>query len=125
MIMPTHAIGYIATATSVVGFTTQIAHTVRSKTLDGLSLWRTALDVLGLTLWICYATRLEDIPLLIATSFEFLASIGVCAVVIRQRCRSRMRIKDLTPPNSSPTSSQEESSGSCVIDVRPRANTFG
>lgn len=121
----TIAIGYLASAASLLGFSAQLVHTMRSQTIAGLSISRTTLDVVGLALWICYATRLEDIPLLIATSFELLASMGIFVVVLRHRC-GPPRIKDITPPNSSPTSSptRSEEDIPCVIEVRPRSHTL-
>ena len=100
--METTIIGYVATSASVIGLLSQFVHTYRSKTTAGVSMTRTALDSLGLILWIAYATRLEDLPLLIATSVELATSCAVLVIIYKHR--TTPRIKDFTPPNSTESS---------------------
>ena len=78
-------IGYTAASVSVVAFGAQFVHTVRCGTVEGLSVSRAVLDAISLSLWVLYATRTEDHPLLIATSFELLLSICVCVVVMKHQ----------------------------------------
>jgi uncharacterized protein with PQ loop repeat len=103
-------IGFIAASTSVVAFSTQILHTVRSHTTAGLSISRSVLDVVSLVTWIVYATRSEDIPLLIARSCELITSAGVLYIIMRNHKKGRIAIKDFTPPNTE---------DSVCIDVKP------
>jgi len=74
--MENSIIGYAAATTSVFAFGIQFVHTLRSGTTLGLSFSRTVLDSLSLLLWVVYATRIEDLPLLIATAFEFITSLS-------------------------------------------------
>lgn len=108
-------IGYAAATTSVVAFGIQFVHTIRSGTTAGLSLPRSVLDSVSLLLWVVYATRIEDHPLLIATSFEFLTSLCVCVIIVRNRYRGWFFVK-LNTPDVSPSSSQAES---VAIDISP------
>ena len=71
-------IGYVATTSSVAAFGSQFYYTIRTKTTAGLSLYRSVFDTLSLGLWVLYATRVEDIPLLIATTTELFLSLLVC-----------------------------------------------
>lgn len=114
----TAIIGYVASSASVIAFSSQLHHTIKTKTTLGLSLRRTALDVVSLALWIYYAARVEDIPLLIATAVELLASICVCVVIWRNRQWSLVVVKDFTPPPSPPAELK-----SIVIDRQERRNS--
>jgi uncharacterized protein with PQ loop repeat len=100
--METTVIGYVATSASIIGLLSQFVHTYRSKTTAGVSMTRMALDSLGLILWIAYAARLEDLPLLIATSVELATSCAVLVIIYKHR--TVPRIKDITPPNSTDSS---------------------
>ena len=113
--MENTAIGFIAASASVLAFGSQFLYTIRNKTTAGLSLNRSFLDVISLVFWIAYAARLEDIPLLIATSFELTTGIGVLVLIIRNRSEN-IQIKDFTPPQSTATNSED----SVTIDVRSR-----
>ncbi len=97
--METSIIGYVATSTSVIGFGSQAFHTMKSKSTAGLSLYRTIFDFVSLGLWVYYAARVEDNPLLIATTFEFLLS-GVIMVFIFKLRHKEVAVKDYTPPPS-------------------------
>jgi uncharacterized protein with PQ loop repeat len=97
-----HVIGYVASSASVIAFSSQLHHTVKTQTTAGLSLKRTVFDIVSLALWIYYATRVEDIPLLIATAVEFFASLCLCVVIVKERHWKGNRIKDFTPPPSPP-----------------------
>ena len=76
-------IGYSAASVSMVAFGAQFIHTLRCGSIEGISLGRTCLDTVSLGLWVAYATRVEDIPLLIATGCELILSLCVCAVILR------------------------------------------
>lgn len=108
-------IGYTASGTTVVAYGLQFFHIIRCGTVEGISLPRTLLDTASLALWVLYATRIEDIPLLIATSCELLVSLCVASVVLRHQCRPSMprslSIKDWTP---------EYTKEVCVVYVQPR-----
>ena len=97
--METNLIGYIATSTSVIGFGSQAFHTIKSKTTAGMSLYRTIFDFISLGLWVYYAARVEDNPLLIATTFEFFLS-GVIMVFILHSRKKEVSVKDYSPPPS-------------------------
>ena len=81
--MATDIIGYSAASISVIAFGTQFLHTIRCGSVEGLSLGRTIFDTVSLVLWVAYATRVEDIPLLIATGCELILSLCVCAIILR------------------------------------------
>lgn len=83
--METITIGYFATSASVIAFGSQFIYTIRTKNIVGLSMHRTIMDVVSLILWTAYAARLEDIPLLIATSCELFTSIGILILVLIHR----------------------------------------
>jgi hypothetical protein len=115
--MDNNIIGYVAATTSVLAFGTQFVHTIRSGTTAGLSFPRTILDSVSLLLWVVYATRIEDLPLLIATSFEFVTSLCVCVLIIRNRYNVWLFVKLNTPdttPSPTPAISPSES---IAIDV--------
>ena len=97
-------VGYIASGTSVAAFGSQFLHILRYKTTEGVSLTRTVFDAISLALWVFYATRNEDVPLLIATSLELVTSCALCFIVIRHRkaVSVSMRLKKLTPPSTPP-----------------------
>ena len=113
--MELNTIGYIATSTSVLGVSSQAYHLYRSKTTAGISLYRTLFDVLSLGLWVYYAARVEDNPLLIATAFEFLFSAVIMMFYLKHRPK-QYAIKDYTPPPSPPHS--DTSTGSTLIEVK-------
>ena len=81
--MADQIIGYVAASTTIVAFGTQFIHTVRSNTIEGVSLSRSILDTVSLALWVLYATRIDDNPLLIATGCELFLSLCVCALVLK------------------------------------------
>ena len=114
----TTLIGYVASSASVIAFGSQLHHTIKIQTTMGLSLRRTVFDVLSLALWILYATRVEDIPLLIATAIEFFASLCICIVIIKQKNGILVRVKEFTPPPSPPAELK-----SIIIDRPERRNS--
>jgi uncharacterized protein with PQ loop repeat len=83
-------IGYTASSTTVLAYGIQFVHTIQCGTVEGLSLSRTLLDTASLSLWVLYATRTEDIPLLIATSCELFMSLCVTGLITRHKfCRPK------------------------------------
>ncbi len=119
----TAIIGYVASSASVIAFGSQLHHTIKTQTTAGLSLRRTVFDVLSLALWIYYAARVEDIPLLIATTFELLASICVCFVICKNRIWIQVSVKDFTPPPTPPRTPPAELK-SIIIDRFERRNSI-
>ena len=125
--MEVSIVGFIAASTSIVAFSSQFIHTVQSKTTAGISINRSALDVISLVLWIVYATRLEDIPLLIATSCELATSIGVLFLIAHTRRNNFSRVKAFTPPQTETShatvqcqlSRSLEIEDSITIDIKP------
>ena len=95
-------VGYIASGTSVAAFGSQFLHILRYKTTEGVSLTRTVFDAISLALWVFYATRNEDVPLLIATSLELVTSCALCFIVIRHRKGVALQIKKITPTSTPP-----------------------
>ena len=116
--METGIIGYVAASTSVIAFGTQFIHTVRCGSVEGVSIPRTMLDAVSLTLWVVYATRVEDIPLLIATSCELVTCLCLCGIVL-----NHYRLKRL-PAQVSPEASDENprtvSSEHTIIDIKAK-----
>jgi uncharacterized protein with PQ loop repeat len=110
--METNLIGYIATSTSVIGFGSQVFHTCKTRTTAGMSLYRTVFDTLSLGLWVYYAARVNDNPLLIATAFECLLSTIILVFLVKHR-RQSVAIKDYTPPPSPPSDP-----GSMILEVK-------
>lgn len=96
-------VGYIASGTSIAAFGSQFFHILHHKTTDGVSLTRTFFDAISLALWVFYATRNEDIPLLIATSLELFTSCALCFVVIRHRRGLNIMVKKITPSSTPPS----------------------
>ena len=83
--MATEIIGYSAASVSVIAFGAQFLHTLRCGSVEGLSLGRTIFDTVSLVLWVAYATRVEDIPLLIATSCELVMCMCVAALIVKEK----------------------------------------
>ena len=83
--MATEIIGYSAASISVIAFGAQFIHTLRCGSVEGLSLGRTIFDTVSLVLWVAYATRVEDIPLLIATSCELVMCMCVAALIVKEK----------------------------------------
>ena len=81
--MSVSIIGYSAASISVIAFGAQFVHTLRCESVEGISVGRTLFDAMSLVLWVAYATRVEDIPLLIATGCELMLSLCVCAIILR------------------------------------------
>jgi uncharacterized protein with PQ loop repeat len=100
--METTVIGYFAASTSLIAFGSQFVHTIKTNTTAGLSLNRSIFDTISLGLWVIYAARLEDIPLLIATTFELVTSICVLVLIVKHRNYVFISVKDVTPPPSPP-----------------------
>jgi uncharacterized protein with PQ loop repeat len=111
-------IGYVASSASVIAFGSQLQHTIKTQTTAGLSLRRTVFDALSLALWIYYAARVEDIPLLIATTVEFFASVCICIVILKNHLWLQVSVKDFTPPPSPPSELR-----SIIIDRPERRNS--
>ena len=80
--MDLQIIGYTASTTTIIAFGLQFFHTVRCGTIKGISLYRTAADSLSLFIWVLYATRTEDYPLLIASSCELFLSLCVGLLIL-------------------------------------------
>jgi uncharacterized protein with PQ loop repeat len=83
-------IGYVAASTTIVALGTQFVHTVRSNTIEGVSLSRCVLDTVSLALWVLYATRIDDNPLLIATGCELFLSLCVCVLVLKYHMSTKI-----------------------------------
>ena len=83
--MSTDIIGYSAASVSVIAFGAQFIHTIRCGSVEGLSLGRTIFDTVSLVLWVAYATRVEDIPLLIATSCELVMCMCIAALIVKEK----------------------------------------
>ena len=83
--MATEIIGYSAASISVIAFGAQFFHTLRCGSVEGLSLGRTIFDTVSLVLWVAYATRVEDIPLLIATSCELVMCMCIAALIVKEK----------------------------------------
>lgn len=81
--MDSRILGYTASTTSLLAFGFQFVHTLRCGTLEGISLPRTVFDTASLSLWVVYATRTEDVPLLIACSCELILSFCICLLILR------------------------------------------
>jgi uncharacterized protein with PQ loop repeat len=81
--MDLQIIGYTASTTTILAFALQFFHTVRCGTVEGISLPRTAADSISLGIWVLYATRTEDYPLLIASSCELFLSLCVGLIVMK------------------------------------------
>ena len=112
--MENNIIGFLATSASVIAFGSQFVYTLKTKTTAGISIYRTVMDVASLALWIAYAARLEDLPLLIATSCELTTSVALLLVILYRRKHQFTLVKDFTPPQTPPNS--EDFS---IIEVRP------
>ena len=122
--METSIVGFAATSTSVLAFGSQFLHTLQSKTTNGLSLYRTIFDVVSLGLWVYYAARVEDNPLLIATSLELFTCTCVCILIIKERrsnvvfpIKEKEKEKEYSPP---PTPDSDPNSLSEVIVIPSR-----
>lgn len=81
--MDLQIIGYTASTTTIIAFGLQFFHTVRCGTIKGISLYRTAADSLSLFIWVLYATRTEDYPLLIASSCELFMSVCLSLLILK------------------------------------------
>jgi len=113
---PVLILGYGATSASIIAYASQFIHTIKTKSISGLSLNRTVLDTLSLALWVGYAARLEDIPLLTATSCELFMSLCVCILILKANRNKTIivgidynKTKDKTSPDSSRTPSDSDS----------------
>ena len=123
--MDTLTIGYFATSASVIAFGSQFIYTIRSKKIAGISLHRTIMDVVSLLLWTAYAARLEDIPLLIATSCELFTSVGILVLVfvIKHRAKRSLVLPtysaDTTPERTPPEQRRIE-----IVTISERRNSI-
>ena len=116
-------IGYTASSTTVVAYGVQFFHIIRCGTVEGISLPRTLLDTVSLALWVLYATRTEDLPLLIATSCELLVSLCVASIVIKHQCRpslqQKQKMEQVIIQDWAPKGPLEGSVEVCVVYVQP------
>ena len=81
--MDLQIIGYTASSATILAFGFQFIHTVRCGSIEGISLPRTFADSISLAIWVLYATRTEDYPLLIASSCELFLSLCVGLIVMK------------------------------------------
>ena len=95
-------IGYVAASVTIGAFSVQFFHTLKSGTIAGLSLNRTILDAISLLLWVVYAIRIDDNPLLIATSCEAFTCMCVCLVILRHYVYKDGKVSVTSSPNHSP-----------------------
>jgi uncharacterized protein with PQ loop repeat len=122
--METTIVGFAATSSSVLAFGSQFYHTLQSRTTTGLSVYRTIFDVISLALWVYYAARVEDNPLLIATALELFTSACVCIILFKKRKNSVLPLFEkgygYSPPPSplSDPKSQTEDISVIVIPSR-------
>ena len=115
--METGLIGYVATSASVIGFTAQFIHTVKTRKIEGVSLHRTCLDFLSLALGVLYATRVEDTPLLIATSVELCLSFSIFVSFVYFQ-KGQIVFRRIVPsPSPTLTASSDESSPVSTTEV--------
>ena len=98
--MATDIIGYSAASISVIAFGTQFLHTIRCGSVEGLSLGRTIFDTVSLVLWVAYATRVEDIPLLIATSCELVMCVCIAALIVKEKMKITLIIDNNKDTNN-------------------------
>lgn len=110
-------IGYVAASVSILAFGSQFIHTLKTKTTAGLSLQRSALDIVSLVIWLGYAARVDDIPLLAATATELCTSVAVFAIIVRARAHVFSTVKDYTPPATPPM--DPTAPEHAVIEIRP------
>jgi uncharacterized protein with PQ loop repeat len=96
-------IGYVAASVTIGAFTVQFYHTLQSGTIAGLSLNRTILDAISLLLWVVYAIRIDDNPLLIATSCEAFTCLCVCLVILKHYVYRDGKVSVTSSLNQSPT----------------------
>jgi uncharacterized protein with PQ loop repeat len=97
--MDLQIIGYTASSATILAFGFQFIHTVRCGSIEGISLPRTFADSISLAIWVLYATRTEDYPLLIASSCELFLSLCVGLIVmIHILFPNKMVIGDLDKP---------------------------
>jgi hypothetical protein len=75
-------------------------------------MYRTVFDTLSLAFWVYYAARVNDNPLLIATSFECFLSVIILGFLVKNK-KSSISVKDYTPPPSPPSDP-----GSMCIEVQ-------
>jgi len=93
----TDIIGYSAASISVIAYGTQFFHTIRCGSVEGMSLGRTIFDTVSLVLWVAYATRVEDIPLLIATGCELVMCVCVTVIVIKEKMKITVITESANP----------------------------
>jgi uncharacterized protein with PQ loop repeat len=117
--MESRIVGFVATSTSIVAFGSQFIHTLQSKNTEGVSLYRTVFDSVSLCLWVYYAARGEDNPLLIATSFELICSICLLSLIVKNRNAGFFAVKEYTPPPSPPSEPKFLS-----IEIKERRNSL-
>lgn len=103
-------IGYVAASVTIGAFTVQFYHTLQSGTIAGLSLNRTILDAISLLLWVVYAIRIDDNPLLIATSCEAFTCLCVCLVILKHYVYRDGKGSVTSSLNHSPNHSPNQSS---------------
>lgn len=115
---PDAIIGYVAASISILAFGSQFIHTLKSKTTAGLSLQRSALDIVSLVIWLGYAARVDDIPLLAATATELFTSVAVFSIILKSRTFVFSAVKDFTPPATPPT--DPTAPEHTIIEIRPR-----
>jgi uncharacterized protein with PQ loop repeat len=117
---PILILGYGATSASIIAYASQFVHTIKTKSISGLSLNRTVLDTVSLVLWVGYAARLEDIPLLTATSCELFMSLCVCILILKANRNKTVIVGiDFNKIKISPDSSRSPSeSDSFTISVK-------
>ena len=101
--METEIVGFIATSTSIAAFSSQFLHTIQTKTTEGISIYRTVFDAMSLGLWVYYAARTEDNPLLLATAFEFISSLCIMVLILKNKNVRFSSVKDYTPPATPPS----------------------
>ncbi len=77
------ALGYIATTIVAITQLPQLLKTVRTRDVEGLSLYTYALIVLGSLLYIPYAIAIHSIPILITNAWIAIVAGTILTYIVR------------------------------------------
>lgn len=80
-----YVIGYLAAILTTVSTLPQFIATVKTKNVEGVSLWMFITLGSGIVLWLIYGLLKNDFPLIIANSVTFLFVLANIIMIIKYK----------------------------------------
>lgn len=84
----TTLIGLVAACSTTAAFIPQVAHIIKTRSVEGISLGMYTIFTLGVALWLVYGIIIGDLPMLLANLVTLVLSGTVLTLTISSRVRA-------------------------------------